>query len=116
MPLDRVDDVLLVARELHVEVDADLVLGEELQRLVEREAVLRHLAPRVRELQVGPDVELDEVRANVHRDLQRRERVLGCDRRRPTMADDERRPVPPPEVHVFLITTIAQSSPRFPPA
>ena len=65
------------------------------------------------ELQVGPDVELHEVRAGVDRDLQRRERVLGCDRRRATMADDDRRPVPPPEVHVFLITTIAQSSPRF---
>ena len=74
-------------------MDADLVLGEERERLVEREAVLRHLAPRVCELQVGPDVELDEVRASVDRDLQRRERVLGRDRRRPTMADDDRRPV-----------------------
>ena len=48
---------------------------------------------------------------------QRRERVLGRDRRRAAVADRRAAARPrAPEVHVVLITTIAQSSPSSPPA
>ncbi len=116
MAPDRVDHLLLVAGALDVEVHADVVRRQERERLVQRQRALGHLAVRVCEPQVGADVELDEVRAGSDGRLQRRERVLGRDRGRAAMADDDRRAVATPEIHVFLITTIAQSSPRSPPA
>ena len=92
------------------------MVTEELQRRIERHLLLRDLVGGVREPQVGPDVELDEVGAGIDRRLQRRKRVLGCDRRRATVTDHERWPFGPAKHHRRLITTIAQSSARFCPA
>ena len=76
MPAHRLQHLLLVAGQLHVEVQPDVVTAEELERLVERELMLGQFVQRVAETKAGRDVELDNVGPGVNGRLQRGQRVL----------------------------------------
>src|SRR5581483_6266467 len=75
----------------------------------------RPLLHGVRDDQTRPDVELDEVAAEVDSGGESLERVLGRERGRTAVADHERRPPVAAQVHARLTTTTAQSSASSPP-
>ena len=119
MPPQRLGHRLLRALRLQVEVDAHARRAQQLEHVVEgRQSVCRggavvrddeRLAERV-------DVELDQVAAELDREPDRLERVLGSERGRAAMADPQRPAVAPRELdHVRLRTTTAQSSASSPP-
>src|SRR5581483_4161640 len=116
VPPHRREHVLLVPGQLDVEVQADRVRAQLLERLVERQRLVGQLVERVPDAQAGRDVELDDVGAGGDGERERRRRVLRGERRRSPVPDDERRPVAPAEVHARRMTTTAQSSGRSAPA
>ncbi len=116
MAAHGVDERLFVPGLLRVEMDADVVRGKKRERLVERDVIGRALVLGVREPEVGPDVELDQIGACCDARRERRERVLGLVGRRAAVPDHERRACGAPQVHGRRITTTAQSSESSPPA
>src|SRR6266516_3621960 len=109
----------LCPARLQVELNPARARGQEGEPFVERRELGRDLGVRMGEDERAVQLEhvdLDEVAAELHRECERRDRVLGCQCRRAAMADPEHAPVAPSEVdHVKrLRTTTARSSPSSP--
>src|SRR5919112_2857415 len=99
MPPERLDERRLVPHGLQVDVDADVVLTEELERGVETRG--RRRVPVVRDLEpvrAGDDIELDDVDAGVDRCGDRVDRVLRRERRCTAVPHTQHAPVPPGEL------------------
>src|SRR6476646_9415018 len=143
MTTKRGRDLPAVPVALDIKMEADVGRGEERERLVEQRHV-RRCAPQLVQGQwldpaangavadleqiVGmgdhegavveiEDVELDEVDAQLDGLTEGRKRVLGSDRRAPTVGDPQHAPRgrPVERGQILRMTTTAQSSVRSPP-
>src|SRR5438094_1985533 len=109
----------LCPARLQVELNPARARSQEGEPFVERRELGRDLGVRVGEDERAVQLEhvdLHQVAAELHRECKRGDRILGCQRRRATVADTEHAPVAPSEVdHVKrLRTTTARSSPSSP--
>src|SRR6188508_3041172 len=119
MAAQRLGDGPLSPDRLEVEVHAHTRAAEQLEHVVQRRQSVRRGRWVVRDderLAERVDVELDQVAAELDRETDRLERVLGRECGRAAMADPQRPAVTPSELdHVRLRMTTAQSSARSPP-
>jgi hypothetical protein len=115
VPGERVGDLVQPRRQLQIDVEADVALGQERETLVERRVLRHELGRRVRDHQRSAagvdDVELDRVDAVHEGGFERAQCVGRREQGRPAVPDADQRPVAAQQPHGAVGRRSSSSSP-----